>query len=206
MKRIFRSEQDRILGGICGGIAQYFNVDSALIRIVWVIFTLFGGSGIIAYLIALLIIPARRESAAKISENDANHRTFWSLLLVAVGLVLLFQHGDLMGLLWHRFWSSGLNLIFSLTLIALGLYFLIERRKMVSESSQKGASTLGIHLSNHHKKLAGVCAGMGETLNLDPVLIRFLWIFGTFMSGGAGILLYIILALILPAVDKNKGS
>ncbi|MEE8437289.1 MAG: PspC domain-containing protein, partial [Candidatus Neomarinimicrobiota bacterium] len=83
------------------------------------------------------------------------------------------------------------------------LYFLLERRKFVSVSQEYGAPVLGLHLSNSHKKLAGVCAGMGETLNLDPVILRFLWIFGTIMSGGAGILLYIILALILPAQGKE---
>ncbi|MEE8336098.1 MAG: PspC domain-containing protein [Candidatus Neomarinimicrobiota bacterium] len=202
MKRLYRSDKDRILGGICGGIAEFYNLDPALIRIIWIIFTLFGGSGIVAYLIALLIIPANRAPAVENTMDTPAHKSFWSILLIIVCVVLIFQHGDIMSLIWHRFWSSGFNFLFSISLILLGFYF-FRRRKIVSASQENRASVLGLHLSHTHKKLAGVCAGMGETLNLDPVILRFIWIFGTIMSAGAAILLYIILALILPVHDKE---
>jgi phage shock protein C len=56
-KRLYRSGRDRILGGVCGGIAEYLGVDPVLIRLLWVIWTLAWGSGIIAYIIAWIIIP-----------------------------------------------------------------------------------------------------------------------------------------------------
>lgn len=56
-KRLHKSKSDEKLCGVCGGIAEYFNIDSTLVRLAWVIFTLAGGSGIIAYIIAALIIP-----------------------------------------------------------------------------------------------------------------------------------------------------
>ena len=60
-KRIYRSKKDAILGGVCGGLAEYFNLDPVLIRLLWVIGTLLSfGVGIIAYLIALIIIPERK--------------------------------------------------------------------------------------------------------------------------------------------------
>lgn len=46
-----------MLGGVCGGIAEYFNIDSSLVRILWVLFTLMGGS--LIYLICLVVIPSR---------------------------------------------------------------------------------------------------------------------------------------------------
>ncbi len=52
-----RSLGDRILGGVCGGLGRYFDIDSALVRLGWVLFTLMGGSGVLAYLLAWLIIP-----------------------------------------------------------------------------------------------------------------------------------------------------
>jgi len=55
-KRLYRSN-DRILGGVCGGIAEYFGIDPSLVRIAWVILTLAAGSGILLYLLAWLIIP-----------------------------------------------------------------------------------------------------------------------------------------------------
>lgn len=56
-KRLTKSAVERMVCGVCGGIAEYFNVDVTVIRILWVIFTLMGGSGIIAYIIAAIIMP-----------------------------------------------------------------------------------------------------------------------------------------------------
>jgi phage shock protein PspC (stress-responsive transcriptional regulator) len=52
-----RSYQDRMLGGVAGGLAQYFNVDPMIVRIAFVVLTLFGGAGIPLYLAGLLLIP-----------------------------------------------------------------------------------------------------------------------------------------------------
>lgn len=57
-KRLTRSRGDKILGGVCGGIAEYFNIDSTLVRIIYALLTVGTQfSGIIIYLICLLIIP-----------------------------------------------------------------------------------------------------------------------------------------------------
>ena len=56
-RRLFKSRYDKKLCGVCGGIAQFFNIDSTLIRLAWIIFTCLGGSGIIAYIIAAIIMP-----------------------------------------------------------------------------------------------------------------------------------------------------
>jgi len=57
VKRLYRSGKDKILGGVCGGIAEYFKVDPVIIRLLWVLFGLGWGSGILAYIIAWIIIP-----------------------------------------------------------------------------------------------------------------------------------------------------
>lgn len=56
-KRLFRSTKDRMIGGVCGGIAEYLDMDPTVIRLLWVLFTLMGGAGVIAYIIAWIIIP-----------------------------------------------------------------------------------------------------------------------------------------------------
>lgn len=53
-KRLYKSDKDK---KVCGGIANYFDVDPTVIRLAWVIFTLAGGSGLIAYIIAAIIMP-----------------------------------------------------------------------------------------------------------------------------------------------------
>lgn len=56
-KKLYKSSTDRKLDGVCAGIAEYFDVDPTIIRLAWVLFSLCGGSGILAYLICALIIP-----------------------------------------------------------------------------------------------------------------------------------------------------
>jgi phage shock protein PspC (stress-responsive transcriptional regulator) len=58
-RQLFRSTRDKMWGGICGGLAEYFNADSAVVRLVVVILTVFTGilPGLLIYLIALWIIP-----------------------------------------------------------------------------------------------------------------------------------------------------
>lgn len=56
-KRLYRSRTERMIGGVCGGLAEYFNVDATLVRILWVLVTLLGGFGILFYLILWVIMP-----------------------------------------------------------------------------------------------------------------------------------------------------
>ena len=57
MKRLYRSTYDRMLCGVCGGIAEYFQLDPSLVRLGWALFSILGGSGVLAYIIATIIIP-----------------------------------------------------------------------------------------------------------------------------------------------------
>ncbi|NTV24318.1 MAG: PspC domain-containing protein [Nanoarchaeota archaeon] len=59
MKRLYRSRKERMLFGVCGGIAEYFNVDPTIVRLLWVLFILAGGTGILAYIIAAVIVPEK---------------------------------------------------------------------------------------------------------------------------------------------------
>ena len=56
-KKLLRSVDNRMVCGVCGGIGNYFNVDPTLIRLVWVLASFFGGSGLLVYIIAAIIIP-----------------------------------------------------------------------------------------------------------------------------------------------------
>lgn len=67
IKRLYRSGKNRVFGGVCGGLGDYFDVDPIIVRLVWVIFTLISfGIGILAYLIAWIIIP-----------RNPRHRWYW---------------------------------------------------------------------------------------------------------------------------------
>lgn len=58
-KRLYKSDENKLVDGVCGGIAEYFNIDPTLVRLAWVIFCAMGGSGFAAYIIAAVIIPRR---------------------------------------------------------------------------------------------------------------------------------------------------
>lgn len=59
IKRLYLSETDKKLAGVCGGIAEYFSIDPTLVRLAWVVITLItgGAPGIVAYILAALIMP-----------------------------------------------------------------------------------------------------------------------------------------------------
>ena len=56
-KKLYRSSTDYKLAGVCGGIAEYFNIDSTLVRLGWILFSVMGGAGVLAYIIAALVMP-----------------------------------------------------------------------------------------------------------------------------------------------------
>ncbi len=57
MKKLHKVEQGKMLCGVCTGIAAYFDIDPTLVRLGWVLFSLLGGSGVLAYIICALVIP-----------------------------------------------------------------------------------------------------------------------------------------------------
>lgn len=64
-KRMYLSETDKKISGVCGGMAEYFDIDSTLVRLAWVIISLMfslGIGGLIVYIIAALIIPKRQQN------------------------------------------------------------------------------------------------------------------------------------------------
>ena len=61
-KRLFKSNHDKMLNGVCGGIAEYFDIDPTLVRLIWILFTACSlGSGIIAYIIAAIVMPKKSD-------------------------------------------------------------------------------------------------------------------------------------------------
>jgi phage shock protein C len=56
-KRLYRSRKDRILGGVCGGMGNYFNLDPVLVRVTWAVLFFAAGVGFLAYILAWIIVP-----------------------------------------------------------------------------------------------------------------------------------------------------
>lgn len=58
-KRLYRVEEGKMLAGVCAGLAEYFNLDPTIVRLAWILFCAVGGSGILAYIIAAIVIPSK---------------------------------------------------------------------------------------------------------------------------------------------------
>lgn len=67
-KRLYRSKKQRIFGGVCGGLGEYFDMDPTLIRLIWALVFFMGGSGLLIYIIFWIVIP--EEEDVRKEEND----------------------------------------------------------------------------------------------------------------------------------------
>ncbi|HET7088058.1 MAG TPA: PspC domain-containing protein [Anaerolineae bacterium] len=68
-KRLYRSRTDRMLGGVCGGLGAYFGVDPTLVRLVFALLFVFGGSGFLLYLILWIVLPEEGRAYASSEET-----------------------------------------------------------------------------------------------------------------------------------------
>ncbi|MBI2022287.1 PspC domain-containing protein [Candidatus Daviesbacteria bacterium] len=100
--RLYRSETNRIIAGVCGGLGEYFNIDPTIIRIIFVLMTVFGGSGILIYIILWLVTPSEssgrdlsarhiKENVKDIRQSAEKFRRLWPLILVLFGIMILFR-------------------------------------------------------------------------------------------------------------------
>ena len=74
-KKLYRSRTDKMIAGVCGGLGKYLGIDPTLVRLAFVLLVLFGvGSGLLVYIIMLLIVPLEPEGAAIPVESPARTR------------------------------------------------------------------------------------------------------------------------------------
>lgn len=60
-KKLTRSRENRMLGGVCGGLGEYLGIDPTIIRLIWAVSAVFWGAGIVLYILAWIIIPEEKE-------------------------------------------------------------------------------------------------------------------------------------------------
>lgn len=143
--KLVRSETDRIIAGVAGGIAKYFNVDTTLVRLIFVLITVFGGSGILIYIVLWIIIPREsyaglstdesikanvdemRERAHKFAEDARSHRRTNSRPLI--GAILLFLGVLFLLSNFGYFAFFSLSRLWPIFLVLLGLAILMRGRR-----------------------------------------------------------------------------
>jgi phage shock protein PspC (stress-responsive transcriptional regulator) len=134
-RQLTKSSTDKVIDGVCGGIAEYFEVDSTIIRILWALAVFLGGTGVIAYIVCMIVIPdeekvkARKEGSTAAIEGEEHgeeqtttdpdrNRDLLGLGLIIIGTYFLIDKF----LPWMR-----LNRFWPVILIAVGVYFLSKK-------------------------------------------------------------------------------
>jgi len=212
VRRLYKSRTDRMLDGICGGVAEYFGLDSTLVRIAWVLLGVLGGVGIVFYLIAMIIMPtnpvvAPLVSATSTPERHTRSTRFWGILLIVVGSIWFL---DNLGVpFWHHWWGFSWDFLFPVLLILGGVAFMWGGRNYLTAAPPASAGgpwgatpppvrPARLYKSKTDKKLFGVCGGIAAYFNSDPTLVRLVFIAAAFASFGFMLLLYVIMAIVVP--------
>ncbi len=137
LSKLYRSETNKVIAGVCGGLGEYFNIDPTILRIIIVFITLFGGSGIILYIILWIVIPTKstlgktsedyikanveeiKEKSKAVTGRDSHF--VLGLVLVVLGLTFLLENLGVYTFryIW-RFWP--------VFLIILGLNVLTKKK------------------------------------------------------------------------------
>ncbi|NLX91493.1 MAG: PspC domain-containing protein [Firmicutes bacterium] len=125
MSRLYRSRKNRIIGGVAGGLAEYFRVDVALIRLLWVVASFLGGGGILAYIIAWIVIPEENPFASSPEETMGSIKRQRSAGLLLIGLGIIFLANELIGSFIYYFWP--------LLIIAAGIFLIWRSAKGAGE-------------------------------------------------------------------------
>ena len=102
--RLYRSTTDKVIGGVCGGLGNYLNIDPVIVRILFVLLAVFGGSGVLVYIILWIVVPEQvytfgteqSTEDIKVEVDDqvtekkrGNNTLIAGFLLIAVGLLIL---------------------------------------------------------------------------------------------------------------------
>ncbi|MEX1019649.1 MAG: PspC domain-containing protein [Litorilinea sp.] len=128
-RMLYRHPGDTVLGGVCGGLADYFGWDAALVRILWVVLTLAtSGGGLLAYVALWILLPvgtigAGQERPATLELNERNlGRAAW--LLIGLGAIWLLGNVGILPWIWGGFWRVVSVVFWPLLLIGVGYVLL----------------------------------------------------------------------------------
>jgi phage shock protein PspC (stress-responsive transcriptional regulator) len=204
-RRLYRSRDERLIGGVCGGLAEYFGIDPVIVRIIAVALVFAGGAGILAYLAAWLLVP---EAGA---DTTAEERGLTARAATVAGVVLLVLAMCTLLPFWgggpFDGWAFGgpfLSLVF-LGLAGLGIWWLASGEHPTASGTRDVLRRAGLGVA-----LLAVCgllaiggawatAAGGGVVVAAVVIVAGLWLVAGAFFGGARWLILPALALALPA-------
>lgn len=128
MKKLNRSNTDKIIWGVCGGLGEYFQIDSVIIRILFVLMLFAGGTGFFLYIVLAIMMPSslkENDIVEERKEEKSKLKMFLGILLALVGLCIMLN--IIFG--FNIFSFVDWRVILSLFLILIGLKIIFENEK-----------------------------------------------------------------------------
>jgi phage shock protein C len=123
VKKLYRSQSQKVLTGVCGGLAEYFNLDVTVIRLAFIILTVIGGSGLLIYIIMSIVVPINPTSHPH-SKIHSKLKRKKLLGLIAIGLGLIILTNNLMPEFWQL---TSTQIFLPLLIITLGFMMIIKQ-------------------------------------------------------------------------------
>ncbi len=139
MKRLYRSRKNKVIAGVCGGVAEYFSVDPTLIRLAAVLIFFMGGASLIAYIIGWALMPVSYDGEEGVvngevvnversgtSNNGKNGTLIFGIILVSLGCLFLLDEISFFNPFYRWFWHHGWEIAVSLTFVGVGAGLLLK--------------------------------------------------------------------------------
>lgn len=193
-KKLYRSPYNSILLGISGGIAEYMNVNPLLVRALFVITAVLGGWGIIAYVICAFLIPEHPSEKAKGRFSRIRSSKILGVVLIGIGIYFYLPTFGIFRV--FSLFSFSSSLFFALSLILIGVYFLLNRNEILAADFVGNPNQF--YRAKKHRRLLGVCEGFSIYSGMDVNIIRMSWVLLTFFTLGIAALFYIIVGYFIP--------
>jgi phage shock protein PspC (stress-responsive transcriptional regulator) len=127
-KKLYRARKDRVIAGVCAGLARYFNIDVWIVRLIFLALLFADGVAILIYIIMIIVVPEEPAEAAEVVSAPAppttswwsNKRNLFAVILVSLGVVFFLKQ------LFPWPWFNA-HLFWPLVIIAVGAWLIIKK-------------------------------------------------------------------------------
>jgi len=190
-KRLKRSSNDRIIFGICAGLAVHYSVTTNLVRLLFALSSLLGGLGAFVYMILFFVIPIDDVGKTDINRDllSRNTKSALGIALIIIGFYFLIIPAKFFPV---AFWFKlPTEILFSIVFVLAGVW--IQKRYRLNHSK---ATPAAFDRPKNGRILLGVCIGLSEYLGTYTIIVRLLFVVFAFVTMGLGIVLYFLMALL----------
>jgi phage shock protein PspC (stress-responsive transcriptional regulator) len=213
-----KSRSNRVIDGVCAGLAEHLNVDPALVRIGWLMAVLFHGLGLIAYIAAMILVPASDQEVKDPSlKKKRSAPLIVGMILIAFAFLLILRE-----LPWYHEWFRFRSFPFvpyhwmgfrydlwPVLLIAAGIGYLVyairsSEKGETDQSDSKNREAKRWFRSETDRKIGGVCGGLAKLYRVDPMILRVIVAAVALATHVVlWLVVYLILMVVLP-VESDK--